>query len=134
MSKTLDRPQDPVFSTVKVAPLRTPPSNVVRSDPFLKPVTQPSQPADTAVGPPATDLSQHKSTAKASSSTRPEPTTAPTTAQTVQRQLSSAFDTSRKETPSSSDSESESLSSDRPPLDIFPEEGKLSDDQRRQSV
>ena len=129
MAKALDRPQDPVFSSVKVAPSRTPPANVVRSDPFLKPVTQPSQPADTAVGPPATDLSQQKSTAKASSSTQPEPPTAPTTAQTVQIQLCSAFDTSRKETPSSSDSESESFSSDRPPLDIFPEEGELSDDQ-----
>ena len=36
---------------------------------------------------------------------------------------------SRKKTPSSSDSESESFSSDRPPFDIFPEEGELSDDQ-----
>ena len=96
---------------MKVAPSRTPPANVVRSDPFLKPVTQPSQHADTAVGPPATDLSQQKSTAKASSSTQPEPT-APTTAQAVQRQLSTAFDTSRKETASSSESESESFSSD----------------------
>ena len=104
MAKALDRPRDPVFSSVKVAPSRTTPANVVRSDPFLKPVTQPSQPADTAVCPPATDLSQQKSIAKASSSTQLEPT-APTTAQTVQRQLSTAFDTSRKETPSSSDSE-----------------------------
>ena len=129
MAKALDRPQDPVFSSVKVAPSRTPPANVVRSNPFLNPVTQPSQPADTAVGPPATDLPQQKSTAKASYSAQLEPSTAPTTAQTVQRQLSSAFDTSRKETPSSSDSESESFSSDQPPLDIFPEEGELSDDQ-----
>ena len=127
MAKALDRPQDPVFRSVKVAPSRTPPAHVVRSDPFLKPVTQPSQPADTAVGPPATDLPQQKSIAKPSA--QPEPSTAPTTAQTVQRQLSSVFDTSRKETPSSSDSESESFSSDRPPLDIFPEEGELSDDQ-----
>ena len=43
--------------------------------------------------------------------------------------MSSAFDTSRKETPSASDTESEDFSSDRPPLDIFPEEGELSDDQ-----
>ena len=126
MAKALDRPQDPVFSSVKVAPSRTPPANVVRFDPFLKPVTQPSQPADTAVGPLATDLSQQKSTAKVSSSTQPEHSTAPTTAQTVQR---SVFDKSRKETPSSSDSESESFSSDRPPLGIFPEEGELSDDE-----
>ena len=129
MAKALDRPQDPVFSSVKVAPSRTPSANVVRSEPFLKPATQPSQPTDTDVGPPATDLPQQSSTTKASSSTQPDPSTAPTTAQTVQRHLSSAFDTSRKETPSSSDTESEDFSSDRLPLDIFPEEGELSDDQ-----
>ena len=125
MAKTLDRPQDPVFSSVKVAPSRTPPADVVRSEPFLKPTTQPSQPADTDVGSPATDLPQQRS-----SSTQPDPSTAPTTAKSVQRHLSSAFDTSRKEDPSSSDSESsEDFSSDRPPLDIFLEEGELSDDQ-----
>ena len=58
MAKALDRPQDPVFSSVKVAPSRTPPANVVRSELFLKPATQPSQPADTDVGSPATDLSR----------------------------------------------------------------------------
>ena len=45
------------------------------------------------------------------------------------RRLASAFDTSRKETSPSSDSESDSLSSDRPPVDIFLEEGELSEDQ-----
>ena len=101
---------------------------MVRSEPFLKPATQPSQPADTAVGPPATDLPQQRSTAKASSSTQPDPSTAPTTAQTVQRHLASAFDTSRKETSSSSDSESEGFSSDRPPLNMSDDqEANLSD-------
>ena len=47
----------------------------------------------------------------------------------LERQLTSVFDTSRKESPSSSESDSDSLSSDRPPLDIFLEEGELSDDQ-----
>ena len=37
LAKTVDRPQDPTFGTVKVAPTHTPPANVVRSDPFLKP-------------------------------------------------------------------------------------------------
>ena len=55
MAKTLDRPQDPTFSTVKVAPKHTPPASVVRTDPFLKPVTQPSQITDRpAVDPPTT--------------------------------------------------------------------------------
>ena len=99
---------------------------MVRTDLFLKPVTQPSQITDRpAVNSPTTDLPQHRSTAKASSSTQPEPTTA----QTSQRQLSSAFDTSRKESSSPSDYDSDSLSSDRPLLDIFLEEGELSEDQ-----
>ena len=33
MAKTLDKPQDPVFSTVKVTPAHAPPANVVRPDP-----------------------------------------------------------------------------------------------------
>ena len=37
LAKTVDRPHDPTFGTVKVAPTPTPPANVVRSDPFLKP-------------------------------------------------------------------------------------------------
>ena len=92
MAKTLDKPQDPVFSTVKVTPAHAPPANVVRPDPFLKP----------------TNSSQHKSAARASSSAQPEPATR----ETAQRQLTSAFDTSRKESPSSSESDSDSLSSD----------------------
>ena len=125
MANTLDKPQDPVFSTVKVTPAHAPPANVVRPDPFLKPVSQPSQVTDPAVDSPATDSSQPRPAARASSSAQP----APATRETVQRQLTSAFDTSRKDSPSSSGSDSDSLSSDRPPLDIFPEEGELSDDQ-----
>ena len=84
-----------------------------------------SQSTDPAVDSPATGSSQHKPAARASSSAQPKPATR----ETAQRQLTSAFDTSRKESPSSSESDSDSLSSDRPPLDIFPEEGELSDDQ-----
>ena len=122
MAKTLDPPRDPVFSTVKVTPPHAPPANVVRTDPFIKPA---SQSTDPAVESPATDSSHHKSGAKASFSAQPDPTTSVP----VHRQLSTAFDVSRKESLSSSDSDSDSLSSDRPPLDILLEEGELSDDQ-----
>ena len=125
LAKTIDKPQDPVFSTVKVTPAHAPPANVVRPNPFLKPASQPSHLTDPAVDSPATDSSQHKPVARASSSAQPEPATR----ETAQKRLTSAFDTSRKESPSSSESDSDSLSSDRPPLDIFPEEGELSDDQ-----
>ena len=96
---------------MKVTPPHAPPTNVVRTDPFLKPASQPSQPTDLAVESPATDSSHHKSGAKASSSAQPDPPTSVT----VQRHLSTAFDVSRKESLSSSDSDSDSLSSDRPP-------------------
>ena len=42
MAKTLDKPQDPVFSTVKITPAHAPPANMVRPDPFLKPASQPT--------------------------------------------------------------------------------------------
>ena len=107
---------------MKVAPTHTPPANVVRSDPFLKP--QSSLVTDRpAADPPTTDPSQHTSTKVPSS--QPEPATA----HTSQRQLSSAFDNSRKESSSPSDSDADSMSSDQPALDIFPEEGELSEGQ-----
>ena len=75
LAKTIDKPQDPVFSTVKVTPAHAPPANVVQPDPFLKPVSQPSQLTDPAIDSPATDSSQHKPSARASSSAQPEQTT-----------------------------------------------------------
>ena len=42
MDKTLDRPQETTFSTVKVAPTHTPPANVVRTEPFIKLTDKPS--------------------------------------------------------------------------------------------
>ena len=112
MTNTLDQPQDPVFRTVKVTPSHAPPATAVRPDPFIQPVTQPSRPTDSALASPTTDPSQQGSTAKATSSAQPELATCSTSTQPVQRELSSAFDTSKKDTPSSSDSESDSLSSD----------------------
>ena len=101
-----------------MTPAHAPPANVVRTDPFIKPQPQTSQPTDPA-GDSATDSSLHKSDAK-TSSVQPDP---PASA-TVKRHLSSAFDVSRKGS-SSSDSDS---SSDQPLLDILPEEGELSDE------
>ena len=40
LSKSLDRPQEPVFTTVKVAPTHAPPASV-STEPFLKPTDQP---------------------------------------------------------------------------------------------
>ena len=48
LAKTLDQPQpEPTFNAVKVAPAHPPPSNVIRSEPFIKPTNQSSnQPTD----------------------------------------------------------------------------------------
>ena len=53
LAKTVDQPQQSVFSTVKVTPSHAPPANVVRPDPFLKPAPQTSQLTDPAVDSPA---------------------------------------------------------------------------------
>ena len=73
MAKTLEKPEDPVFGMVKVTPAHAPPANVVRPDPFLKPVSQPLQVTDPAVDSPATDSSQPRPAARASTSAQPAP-------------------------------------------------------------
>ena len=122
MARTLDRPQDPTFSIVKVAPTHTLPANEVRTEPFLKPTNQPPQLTDrpSAAELLATDPAKHRSATK--STTDAAQSSEPTCQQTSQRHLASAFDTTRKDCSSSSDSESDSLSSDRPPVDICVEE------------
>ena len=66
LARTLDRRQEPAFTTVKVTPSHGPPANVVRTEPFLKPTDQPSsQHTDSSVSA-ATDpsSSKHKATEK----------------------------------------------------------------------
>ena len=119
LAKTLDRPQqEPTFSTVKVVPTHSPPANVTRSEPFINPADQPfTQTSDLpatssdrpAVGATTDPPASSKKADRPSTSDKP----------------SSTFQLTRKDT---SDSESDSEQSDRPPLDIFVEEGELSDD------
>ena len=92
MAKTLDRPQEPVFGTVKVTPSHAPPAGLIRPEPFIQPTTLP-QPADTALASPATDPVPHGSTttSKASSSGLPE------LAQPRQKRSATAFDISKKD-------------------------------------
>ena len=134
LAKSLDR--EPTFSTVKVTPTHAPPATAIRAEPFLKPSDQPSsaqpshQPASTVS--PATDPAETTTAAKADSdSSQPSHrlrTSGATGQPSTQRHFTAAFDTTKKDT-SSSDSDSESCSSDRPPVDLYPEEGELSDDQ-----
>ena len=129
LAKTLD--QEPTFSTVKVTPTHAPPANAISSQPFLKPSSssQPSHRPATSV-PPATDHVDVTTASKAGSdSSQPShrPKTSGISSQPAKRSFSTGFDLSRRES-SSSDSDSESVTSDRPPVDPYPEEGELSDD------
>ena len=129
LAKTLDRPQEPVFTAVKVTPTHAPPTNVISTEPFLKPSDQPSHRPSSML--PATDPASSAAASKAGSDTS-QPSQAPETSgvtgqSTVQRHMSSAFDTARKDD-SSSTSDSDSVASDRPAVDLYPEEGELSDE------
>ena len=130
LAKSFDRPQEPVFTAVKVTPTHAPPTNVVSTEPFLKPSDQPPyQPATTTL--PATDPAS-SATASQAGSDISQPFQRPGTSgvpdqSTVQKNVSGTLDITRKDT-SSSDSDVDSMTSDRPPVDLYPEEGELSDE------
>ena len=129
LAKSLDRPQEPVFSAVKVAPPHAPPANVVRTQPFLKPSDQPShRPSSTL---PATEPAGSAAASKAGSDTsqpsQPPETSGMTGQSVLQKHMSSTFDYTRRGDPSST-SDSDSVAFDRPVVDLYPEEGELSDE------
>ena len=129
LAKTLDR--EPTFSTVKVTPTHAPPATAISSEPFIKPPGQSSsssQPPAASMSPATGPTISVPASKAGSDSSQPahRPGTSKTTDQPAKRSFSAAFDT-RRDT-SSSDSDSESTSSDRPPIDLYPEEGELSDD------
>ena len=105
LAKTLDRPQqEPTCSTVKVTPTHSPPDNVVRSEPFIKPTDQPSsqltnRPSASTSDPP---------TAKPYPD-RPQVLDRPAVSDRPATSVSSAFHHKRDTT---SDSDSESVVSD----------------------
>ena len=129
LAKTLDR--EPTFSAVKVTPTHAPPANVISSQPFLKPSSssQPSHRPTTSVSPATDPVDATISSKAGSDSSQPShrPETSGISTQPAKRSFSAAFDSTRRES-SSSDSDSESVTSDRPPVDLYPEEGELSDD------
>ena len=130
LAKTLDRPQEPVFAAVKVAPTHAPPTNVVSTEPFLQPAGQPPHRPSTSTLP-ATDPASSATASQAGSDVS-QPFQRPGISSvsdqpTVQKHVSGTLDITRKDT-SSSDSDVDSITSDRPPVDLFPEEGELSDE------
>ena len=126
----MDRPQEPVFAAVKVTPTHAPPTNVVSTEPFLKPSGQPPHRPSTSTLP-ATDPAS-SATASQVGSDVSQPFQRPgisgvSDQPTVQKHVSSTLDITRKDT-SSSDSDEDSMTSGRPPVDLYPEEGELSDE------
>ena len=115
LARTLDRPQELIFSTVKVTPSHGPPANVVSTEPFLNPADQPSQhtksSAFAATDPPS---SKHNATEKSVSylsQASHRPATVEPTGEPVIRPTSSAVEPSKDSF--SSDSDSDSFTSDR---------------------
>ena len=118
------------LSAVKVAPTHAPQANVISTQPFLKPSDQPShRPSSTL---PATDPASSAAVSKAGSDTsqpsQPPETSGVTGQSALQKHMSSAFDSTRRDDTSST-SDSDSVASDRPTVDLYPEEGELSDEQ-----
>ena len=123
LAKTLDQPQPELpFNTVKVVPAHPPPANVIRSEPFIKPTNQSSsQPTDRPSVAASSDPPALKPQAD-----QPQAMDRPATSEGPSTSVSSAFQPTKRDTTSESDSDS--VVSDRAPVDIFVEEGELSDE------
>ena len=122
LAKTLDK--EPTFKTLRVAPSHSPPAGVGKS---TQPCIKPTDPATTPASPslPGTDSSatKHQSAGKPQSD-RPS-STEPATSQPP----ASHRQASRRDSISSLEWKVDSEFSDRPPLDLYVEEGELSEDQ-----
>ena len=134
LSKAIDRPQEPTFTVVKVTPTHAPPASAIRPEPFMKPREQ--QSSQQPDRPPISDLlttdSAKPSAAAKTGSVPSQSSNWPgisdmTDQSTAQRPFSGVFDITRKDKSSELDSDSDLF--DRPPVDLYPEEGELSDDQ-----
>ena len=136
MARTLVK--EPTFQTVKVVPSHSPPAGTVRFDPFIRLTDQPStQSTPSAVHLPGSNSSASKcqSTGQAHSdlpqTNQPTASTSSANPPASHKLLPSQASSRpfRKDSVSSSESEAESELSDRPPVDLYVEEGELSEDQ-----
>ena len=110
LAKTLDQPQQQLtFSTVKVVPAHSPAANVIRSEPFIRPTDQPaSQPADRpseSTDRPSVSATTDPPTSKPQSD-RPQFIDRPAASDMPSTSVSSAFQPTRGNTSSESDSDS----------------------------
>ena len=102
LAKTLDR--EPTFSAVKVTPTHAPPANAISSEPFLKPSSssQPSHRPTTSVSPATNHVDVTIASKASSDSSQPShrPETSGISSQPAKRSFSTAFDSSRRESSS----------------------------------
>ena len=131
LAKSLEQPE-PTFSTVKVTPTHSPPhSSVVSSKPFIKPSTDQHRP-DNSKSSDLPGITQTVSKSTSKSTTGRVSTDQPDLAGTdspISQQVPSRSSSvpARRQSTSSMDTQSDSDLSDRPPVELFVEEGELSE-------
>ena len=130
VARTVDKPQEPTFQPVKVATSHTPPTNVVRTkEPFIRSTTPPLlKPTDRPTTDPATIKQQGTSSSqpdRTQKSDQPKHSPSTDTDPPVlkKQSASKSVELTRKNSFSSSDSDSESVSSGRPAVDILLRKG-----------
>ena len=130
---SLEQP-GPAFTTVKVTPTHSPPKTVVSSKPFIRPQPTPTtdRPHELSTDLPGNAQTAFKSTSKSTTGkvSTGQPTDLAGTESPLSHQVPSRSSSSaptRRQSTSSMDTDSDTDISDRPPVDLFVEEGELSD-------
>ena len=133
LAKSLDQPEL-AFTTVKVTPTHSPPhSSVVSSKPFIKPspTTDQHRPTGSSTDLPGNAQTVFKSTSKSTTGkvSTDQPTDLASTDSPISQQVPSRSSSApaRRQSISSMDTDSDTDTSDCPPVDLFVEEGELSE-------
>ena len=132
LAKYLEQP-GPAFTTVKVTPTHSPPKIVVSSKPFIRPQPTPTidRPHELSTDLPGNAQTAFKSTSKSTTGkvSTDQPTDLAGTESLLSHQVPSRSSSAptRRQSTSSMDTDSDTDISDRPPVDLFVEEGELSD-------
>ena len=134
LAKSLEQP-GPAFTTVKVTPTHSPPKTVVSSKPFIRPQPTPTtdqhRPTELSTDLPGNVQTAFKSTSKSTTGkvSTDQPTDLAGTDSPLSHQVPSRSSSAptRRQSTSSMDTDSDTDISDRPPVDLFVEEGELSD-------
>ena len=136
LAKSLEQP-GLAFMTVKVTPTHSPPQTVVLSKPFIRPQPAPTtdqhRPTELSTDLPGNVQTAFKSTSKSTTGkvSTDQPTDLAGTDSPISHQVPSRSSSApaRRQSTSSMDTDS-----DRPPVDLFVEEGELSDQDLEASV